>query len=168
MPPRGARKHSGASPPGGGHVRKESCVERNVRDRGGQPGRRPQAPHPGGRPGPGSFRIASTSRRFDRDSQRWIDSAQLFLGVTCWRELAGNAAASLRRGDPVIVSGKLSTRTYEKDGQNRSVCELEALAVGPDLARGTAVFRRTPRSAEEPAGATADPAAEESLLGAGV
>ena len=65
--------------------------------------------------------------------------------MTCWRELAGNAAASLRRGDPVIVSGKLSTRTYEKDGQTRSVCELEALAVGPDLARGTAVFRRTPR-----------------------
>jgi single-strand DNA-binding protein len=70
----------------------------------------------------------------------------------------------------VIVSGKLSTRTYEKDGQNRSVCELEALAIGPDLARGTAVFRRTPRSAsEEPAGATADPAAAESrLVGAGV
>jgi len=117
-----------------------------------------------------SFRIASTSRRFDRDSQRWVDSSQLFLGVTCWRELAGNAAASLRRGDPVVVSGKLSTRTYEKDGQNRSVCELEALAIGPDLARGTAVFRRTPRSAsEEPAGATADPAAAESrLVGAGV
>ena len=45
----------------------------------------------------------------------------------------------------MIVSGKLSTRTYEKDGQNRSVCELEALAIGPDLARGTAVFRRSPR-----------------------
>ena len=116
-----------------------------------------------------SFRIAATSRRFDRDSQRWVDAGQLFLGVTCWRELAANAAASLRRGDPVIVSGKLSTRTYEKDGQNRSVCELEALAIGPDLARGTAVFRRTPRSTEEPAGATADPAAGESrLVGAGV
>jgi single-strand DNA-binding protein len=116
-----------------------------------------------------SFRIASTSRRFDRDGQRWVDAGQLFLGVTCWRELAGNAAASLRRGDPVIVSGKLSTRTYEKDGQNRSVCELEALAVGPDLARGTAVFRRTPRTADEPAGAVADPAAGESrLVGAGV
>ena len=116
-----------------------------------------------------SFRIASTSRRFDRESQRWVDSGQLFLGVSCWRELAGNAAASLRKGDPVIVSGKLSTRTYEKDGQTRSVCELEALAVGPDLARGTAVFRRTPKPAEEPAGAPAEPAAEASqLVGAGV
>jgi single-strand DNA-binding protein len=116
-----------------------------------------------------SFRIASTSRRFDRDSQRWVDGGQLFLGVTCWRELAGNAAASLRRGDPVIVSGKLSTRTYEKDGQTRSVCELEALAVGPDLARGTAVFRRTPKPVEEPAGAPAEPGPEASqLVGAGV
>jgi single-strand DNA-binding protein len=110
------------------------------------------------------FRIASTSRRFDRDSQRWVDSGQLFLGVSCWRDLAANAAASLRKGDPVIVSGKLSTRTYEKDGQSRSVCELEALAIGPDLARGTAVFRRSPRPAEEPAGASA--AAEESRLAA--
>jgi single-strand DNA-binding protein len=116
-----------------------------------------------------SFRIASTSRRFDRESQRWVDSGQLFLGVSCWRELAGNAAASLRKGDPVIVSGKLSTRTYEKDGQTRSVCELEALAVGPDLARGTAVFRRTPKPVEEPAGAPAEPGAEASqLVGAGV
>jgi single-strand DNA-binding protein len=116
-----------------------------------------------------SFRIASTSRRFDRESQRWVDSGQLFLGVSCWRELAGNAAASLRKGDPVIVSGKLSTRTYEKDGQTRSVCELEALAVGPDLARGTAVFRRTPKPVEEPAGAPAEPGPEASqLVGAGV
>jgi single-strand DNA-binding protein len=116
-----------------------------------------------------SFRIASTSRRFDRDSQRWIDSAQLFLGVTCWRALAGNATASLRKGDPVVVTGKLTTRTYEKDGQSRSVCELEALAIGPDLARGTAVFRRSPRSAEDAGGEPAGTGTEESrLVGAGV
>ena len=116
-----------------------------------------------------SFRIASTSRRFDRDSQRWIDSAQLFLGVTCWRALAGNATASLRKGDPVVVTGKLTTRTYEKDGQTRSVCELEALAIGPDLARGTAVFRRSPRSAEDGGGEPAAAGTEESrLVGAGV
>ena len=93
------------------------------------------------------FRVASTSRRFDRDTRRWVDSASLFLSVTCWRALAGNAVASLRKGDPVVVTGKLATRTYEKDGQVRSVCELEAVAVGPDLARGTAVFRRSPRPA---------------------
>ena len=123
-----------------------------------------------------SFRVASTSRRFDKDAGRWIDSASLFLSVTCWRTLAGNAVASLRKGDPVVVTGRLSTRTYEKDGQVRSTCELEAVAVGPDLARGTAVFRRSPRTATpgtsidpgpeadtEPAGAE-----EEVLAGAGV
>jgi single-strand DNA-binding protein len=111
------------------------------------------------------FRVASTSRRFDRDSGQWVDSGQLFLGVSCWRELGENVAVSLRKGDPVIVSGKLSTRTYEKDGQTRSVCELEALAIGPDLARGTAVFRRVPRPVDEPAAAPAD---ESRLVGAGV
>ncbi len=116
-----------------------------------------------------SFRIASTSRRFDKDSQRWIDSSQLFLGVSCWRALAGNATASLRKGDPVVVTGKLTTRTYEKDGQTRSVCELEALAIGPDLARGTAVFRRSPRSAEDGGGEPGGAGAEETrLVGAGV
>jgi len=92
-----------------------------------------------------SFRVASTSRRFDRESRRWIDSASLFLAVTCWRSLAGNAVASLRKGDPVVVTGRLSTRTYERDGQTRTTCELEAVAVGPDLSRGTALFRRSPR-----------------------
>ena len=126
-----------------------------------------------------SFRVASTSRRFDRDAGRWIDSASLFLSVTCWRTLAGNAVASLRKGDPVVVTGRLSTRTYEKDGQVRSTCELEAVAVGPDLARGTAVFRRSPRSAapgssvepEPEAGTETEPAPAEAdgvLAAAGV
>ena len=117
-----------------------------------------------------SFRIASTSRRFDRDTGRWVDSGQLFLGITCWRTLATNATASLRKGDPVIVNGKLTTRTYEKDGQTRSVCELEALAIGPDLARGTAVFRRSPRAAEDGGGGGTEAvaAAESELVGAGV
>jgi len=108
------------------------------------------------------FRVASTSRRYDRDGGRWVDSASLFLSVTCWRALAGNAVASLRKGDPVVVTGRLSTRTYEKDGQVRSVCELEASALGPDLARGTAVFRRTPRatSASEPGASDATSAGD--------
>ena len=123
------------------------------------------------------FRVASTARRWDRASGRWSDAGPLFLSVTCWRGLAGNAVASLRKGDPVVVTGRLSTRTYEKDGQTRSTCELEALAIGPDLARGTAVFRRSPRIAgtgpEEPpadAGATPPGAAEGSpaLAGAAV
>lgn len=120
-----------------------------------------------------SFRIASTSRRYDRQAGRWADAASLFLTVTCWRALAGNAVASLRKGDPVVVTGKLSTRTYEKDGQQRSTCELEALAVGPDLARGTAVFRRAPRppaalASADSGTAEAEGADEPELAGAGV
>jgi single-strand DNA-binding protein len=91
------------------------------------------------------FRLASTARRFDAQAGRHVDAGSLFLSVTCWRALAGNVAASLRKGDPVVVTGRLFTRSYEKDGQTRSVVEMEAHAVGPDLARGTAVFRRTPR-----------------------
>lgn len=112
------------------------------------------------------FRVASTARRFDRAEQRWVDGGSLFLSVSCWRALGANAAASLRRGDPVVVTGRLTTRTYEKDGQTRSVPELEALALGPDLARGTAVFRRAPRAPEDAAEPVEkrDPA----LVGAGV
>jgi single-strand DNA-binding protein len=91
------------------------------------------------------FRIASTSRRYDREAGRWADSGSLFLQVSCWRTLGVNVVDSLRKGDPVLVVGRLSTRTYERDGQVRSSYELEATAVGPDLARGTARFERTVR-----------------------
>lgn len=113
------------------------------------------------------FRVASTSRRFDKTEQRWVDGGALFLSVSCWRALGVNATTSLRRGDPVVVTGKLTTRTYEKDGQTRSVVELEALAIGPDLARGTAVFRRSPRPPEDAAGTGAE-ADEPVLAGAAV
>jgi single-strand DNA-binding protein len=96
------------------------------------------------------FRIASTSRRFDRQSGEWVDGASVYLGVTCWRALGINVVASLTKGDPVVVYGKLQTRQYEKDGQTRSSYELDAFAVGPDLGRGTASFRRLPRSTVPP------------------
>lgn len=127
------------------------------------------------------FRVASTSRRWDRDTEQYVDSGQLFLSVSCWRSLAANVSQSLRKGDPVVLTGRLSTRTYEKDGQNRTVCELEAYAVGPDLGRGTAVFRRSARPVADDgphgaasAGTTAfggpdtDVLPERELLGAGV
>jgi single-strand DNA-binding protein len=91
------------------------------------------------------FRVGSTSRRYDRETGRWVDAGTLFLHVTCWRALGANVAASLGKGDPVVVSGRLFTRTYERDGQTRTSYELDALAVGPDLARGRASFQRTAR-----------------------
>jgi single-strand DNA-binding protein len=117
-----------------------------------------------------SFRLASTPHWRDREG-RWTDGSTLFLGVTCWRQLAVNLGASgLRRGDALIVSGKLSTRSYEKDGQTRSVVELEAIAVGPDLNRGTVEFRKSSRPSDEVV--LPDPVATEpapgTLVGAGV
>lgn len=90
-----------------------------------------------------NFRVASTSRRFDQASGSWVDHGSLFLGVTCWRALAGNVASSMNKGDPVVLTGRLHTRQYQVDGQTRSRYEVDALAVGPDLARGSAVFRRS-------------------------
>jgi single-strand DNA-binding protein len=94
-----------------------------------------------------SFRIASTARRFDREAARWVDAGSVFLGVTCWRALGVNVVASLRKGDPVVVHGRLFTRQYEREGQLRSAYEVDALAVGPDLSRGTASFQRVARTA---------------------
>jgi single-strand DNA-binding protein len=89
-----------------------------------------------------TFRLASTERRFDRGLQQWVDGSRLFLTVVCWRALAEHVLATLGVGDPVIVQGRLRSREYEKDGRVHSVIEIEAAAVGPDLARCTATVAR--------------------------
>jgi single-strand DNA-binding protein len=92
-----------------------------------------------------NFRVACTERRLDKTSESWIDGDSLYLSVQCWRRLAENAA-SLVKGDPVIVSGKLRTQEWTTEqGERRSVVELEANAVGPDLARCTATVRKQRR-----------------------
>jgi single-strand DNA-binding protein len=93
-----------------------------------------------------NFRVASTARRFDREAGRWADGDSLFLKVTCWRQLADNAAQSIFKGDPVVVVGRLFTRAYEVEGQRRSSYEMEAVSVGHDLSRGVSEFQRTARS----------------------
>lgn len=95
------------------------------------------------------FRVASTSRRFDKVTGRWADGESLYLTVTCWRQLADNVSASLAQGDPVVVTGRLHTRSYlDRDGARRWTFELAAFAVGHDLARGTAAFTRVARRAD--------------------
>ena len=82
-----------------------------------------------------NFRVACYERRFDKASESWVDGECLYLSVSCWRRLAENAA-SLVKGDPVIVKGKLRTREWTTEqGERRSVVELEATSIGPDLAR---------------------------------
>ncbi|MCL6537983.1 MAG: single-stranded DNA-binding protein [Acidothermus sp.] len=95
-----------------------------------------------------SFRIAATPRRFDRQTEQWRDGDTVFASVRCWRTLAENVAASLRRGQSVVVIGRLTTRWYEtKDGHRREGVEIEAAAVGPDLSRAVAVVKRAERGA---------------------
>jgi single-strand DNA-binding protein len=89
-----------------------------------------------------TFRIASGERRFDRVSGEWRDGRSMFMTVVAWRQLGEHAALSLAVGDPVIAHGRIFTREYEKDGRTQSVVEMEASALGPDLAWCTSTVSR--------------------------
>lgn len=93
-----------------------------------------------------NFRLASTSYRYDRETQGWVDKKQLFIDVECWGELGGNVSHTVSKGDPVIVTGELFTDEWEGDQGRRSKVKIRAATVGPDLAKGTAEFRRTTRA----------------------
>ncbi|MGI9063874.1 MAG: single-stranded DNA-binding protein [Pseudonocardiaceae bacterium] len=113
-----------------------------------------------------NFRMAANERRYDRDSGTWFDGDTLYMTVVCWRRLAENVVACVSKGDPVMVTGKLRTREYEgKDGENRSVTEMEASAVGPDLARCAADLRRPRRTTPAVEGTTAAVTADEVVRG---
>lgn len=90
-----------------------------------------------------TFKIASTARRLDRQSGKWVDGNSVRVRVTCWRALAANVKQSVNVGDPLVVHGRLFTRDWEDEqGNKRLAYELEAVAVGHDLSRGRAVFER--------------------------
>jgi single-strand DNA-binding protein len=89
-----------------------------------------------------SFRVASTQRRKDRDTGQWVDGHKFFVNVTFWREFAENVAASLKKGDPVVVSGRIFSRQYIKDESNHIAYEIEPESIGHDLARGTSEFKK--------------------------
>ncbi|MGC4744685.1 single-stranded DNA-binding protein [Micromonospora sp. DT201] len=90
-----------------------------------------------------NFKVASTARRLNRESGRWVDGNSLRVRVNCWRKLAEGVAASVMVGDPVVVCGRLYTRDWTDDaGNHRTLYELEAVAVGHDLSRGRARFLR--------------------------
>jgi single-strand DNA-binding protein len=94
-----------------------------------------------------SLRVGSTPRRYDRDLGQWRDEDPMYLTVNCWRTLADNLqGCELKRGDPVVVTGRLRIREYAKDGQRRFNAQVEATTVGHDLSQGVARFRRSQRS----------------------
>jgi single-strand DNA-binding protein len=94
-----------------------------------------------------NFRIASTPRRFNRETNAWTDGETVFITVTCWRATGENVAQSLRKGQPILVQGRFCQREYERDETLHTAYELEAIAIGHDLSRGVAHFEKVFRSA---------------------
>jgi single-strand DNA-binding protein len=94
-----------------------------------------------------SFRVASTPRFLDKNTNEWKDGDALFLSCNVWRQAAENVAESLQRGMRVIVSGRLRQRSYEtKEGEKRTVYELEVDEVGPSLRNASAKVVRSSRA----------------------
>ena len=94
-----------------------------------------------------SFRVASTSRRYDTNSKDWVDGPTLWVKVSCWRELADNASQSVRKRDRVVAWGRVRTEQWKgEDGGQRSDLALEAEALGHDLAFGVGKFERRHRT----------------------
>lgn len=114
------------------------------------------------------LRLASSGRRFDKAAGEFRDGDPLFITVSCWRSLALNVMSTLRKGDSVIAQGRLIYRSYDdKQGNRRSVHELDAIAVGPDLSRWPADMRRPTKpvdAADRAAATTAVPTGEGSVV----
>jgi single-strand DNA-binding protein len=100
-----------------------------------------------------TMRVAWTTRRREPSTGEWVDANTSFVRVTCWRRLADNLATCLRKGDPVLLRGRLDVRPFVgKDGQRRISVDVDANTLGHDLSRGVAGFRRV----FEKSGKTAD------------
>jgi single-strand DNA-binding protein len=93
-----------------------------------------------------NFTVASTPRTFDRQSNEWKDGETLFMRCAIWREAAENVAESLTRGTRVVVTGRLQSRTFDtKEGEKRTVIEMQVDEVGPSLRYATAKVNKTSR-----------------------
>lgn len=107
-----------------------------------------------------SFRVAVTPRRFNARTEEWADADTQWYTVNAWRALGENVAASINRGDAVVVHGRLNAETWtNKAGVQVTSFDVDAYTVGHDLNRGTSAFTRAPR-AETLSVPTADPVAE--------
>ena len=95
------------------------------------------------------FTIASTPRTLDRQTQEWKDGEALFLRCSCWRQMAEHVAGSLTRGSRVMAQGRLKQRSFEtKEGEKRTVVELEVDEIGPSLRYATASVTKVTRSGD--------------------
>jgi len=91
------------------------------------------------------FRLATTPRHYDRAQRAYVDGVTNWLSVQCWRTLAVHVHESVKRGEPVLVVGKLKTQEWVKDGVRQSRFVLEATAIGHDLSRGVSTFTKRTR-----------------------
>ncbi len=111
-----------------------------------------------------TFRFASTSRRYDRATSRWVDGDSLRIKVACWRKLGENVFESVQLGDPLVIHGRMYSRDWtDSDERRHTSYELDAVAVGHDMSRGVAKFAR--RRAVGATDAVNDPATEGSVGG---
>ena len=102
-----------------------------------------------------NFTIASTPRTFDRQSNDWRDGETLFLRASVWREAAENVAETLTKGTRVVAQGRLKSRSYDtKEGEKRTVMELEVDEIGPSLRYASAKVTRTQRNGNGGGGAS--------------
>ncbi|MGO3325566.1 single-stranded DNA-binding protein [Gordonia sp. (in: high G+C Gram-positive bacteria)] len=93
-----------------------------------------------------NFTVASTPRTFDRQTNEWKDGEALFLRCSIWRDAAENVTESLKKGTRVIAQGKLKQRSFEtREGERRTVVELEVDEIGPSVRYATAQVTKTPR-----------------------
>jgi single-strand DNA-binding protein len=93
-----------------------------------------------------NFTVASTPKTFDRNSNTWKDGETLFMRCAAWKEMGENVAESLTKGMRVVVTGRLKSRSYDtKEGDKRTVIELEVDEIGPSLRYATAKVQRTQR-----------------------
>lgn len=100
------------------------------------------------------FRIASSGRRWDRMRSEFVNTEPVYMSVVCFRQLADNVAKSLRKGDTVVVQGRLTFREYDdaQSGARRQAYEVDATAVGPDLSRYSTQLVRSLRELDTVAG----------------
>ncbi len=115
-----------------------------------------------------NFTIASTPRTLDRQTQEWKDGEPLFLRCSVWRQAAENVAESLTRGSRVMAQGRLRQRSFEtKEGENRTVVELEVDEIGPSLRYATATVTRVSRSGDGGAAPGGRAGGDDALVRAG-
>jgi single-strand DNA-binding protein len=108
-----------------------------------------------------SFRLASSQRRFDKSTEKWMDGETNWYTITTFRQLATNAAVSVKKGERIVVTGKLRIRDWQAGEKSGTNVDVEAESLGHDLSWGTAAFSRSAGNPTQ----TADPQANEAAGG---